>query len=52
MSYAYKRVLMKKIKLILELQFVFKLSIRAIARNVGVGRGSVSWILERSRWRT
>ncbi len=43
-----KRVLMKKIKRILELRFVFKLSIRAIARNVGVSRGSVSRILERA----
>ena len=43
-----KRVLMKKIKRILELRFVFKLSKRAIARNVGIGRGSVSRILERA----
>ena len=43
-----KRVLMKKIKRILELRFVFQLSKRAIARNVGIGRGSVSRILERA----
>ncbi len=30
-----KRVLMRKIKRILELRFMFKLSKRAIARNVG-----------------
>ncbi len=39
---------MRKIKRILELRFMFKLSKRAIARNVGVGRGSVSRILERA----
>ena len=36
---------MRKIKRILELRFAFKLSNRAIARNVGVGRSSVSRIL-------
>ncbi len=39
---------MKKIKHILELRFVSKLSKRAIARHVGVGRGSVARILERA----
>lgn len=43
-----KRVLMKKIKRILELRFAFKLSHRAIGRDVGIGRGSVSRILERA----
>lgn len=41
-----KRILMKKIKRVLELQFAFKLSHRAIGRDVGIGRGSVSRILE------
>ena len=39
---------MKQIKHILELRFVSKLSKRAIARHVGVGRGSVARILERA----
>ncbi len=39
---------MRKIKHILKLRFVSKLSKRAIARHVGVGRGSVSRILERA----
>lgn len=43
-----KRVFMKKIKRILELRFAFKLSHRAIGRDVGIGRGSVSRILERA----
>ena len=39
---------MRKIKRMLELRFAFKLPDRAIARNVGVDRGSVSRILERA----
>jgi DNA-directed RNA polymerase specialized sigma subunit len=38
---------MRKIKRILELRS-FKLSHRAIARNAGIGHGSVSRILERA----
>ena len=44
-----KRVPMKKVKRILELHFVANLSVRAIARSVGVSRSSVSRILERVR---
>ena len=40
-----KRVLMRKIKRMLQLRFAFKLF---NCPNVGVGRGSVSRILERS----
>lgn len=43
------RVPMRKVKRILELHFVANLSVRAIARSVGVGRSSVSRILERAR---
>ena len=38
------RVPMRKVKRILELSFVASLSVRAIARSVGVGRSSVSQI--------
>ena len=41
-----KRILVKTTKRILGLRFGFKLSIRAIARHVGIGRSSVSRILE------
>ena len=43
-----KRVQMRKIKRILELHYVARLSNRAISRSVGVGRGSVSRLLERA----
>ena len=43
-----KRVQMRKIKRILELHYVARLSKRAISRSVGVGSGSVSRLLERA----
>ena len=43
-----KRLLMRKIRHILELRFAAKLSKRAIARSLGIGRSSVSRVLERA----
>ena len=44
-----QRISMNQIQRILELHFVHKLSVRAIARQVGVGRSTVSRLLERAR---
>ena len=44
-----KRVLTRKIKRILELHHTANLSNRAISRSVGVGRASVSRLLERAK---
>lgn len=44
-----KRLSMKHVKHILELHFEERLSIRAIARGVGLGRSSVGRILDRAK---
>ena len=43
------RIPMRMIKRILELHFAANLSVRAIARGVGIGRSSVSRILDRAK---